>query len=86
MPDRTFPDLPPVPFLQPTPVELVVPREPLRAIGEVMEISIHDIVNDPHRKRQVAHLWRIRCRIANETWLRSRLEAFAYDAWLAANL
>ena len=86
MADRVFPEFPPAPFLRPTPVELVVPREPLRAIGEVMAISIHDIVNDPRCKRQVAHLWRIRCRIASEAWLRRRLEDLAYDAWLAANL
>ena len=86
MPDRAFPELPPPPLQWPTPIELVQPREPLRAIGELMAISIHDIVNDAQRKRQVEHLWRIRCRIANEAWLRRRLESLAYDAWIAAHL
>lgn len=74
MADRTLPDLPQPPLLRPPRVELVVPAEPLRAIGEVLNISIHDIVNEAHRKRQVAALWRLSRWIENDAWLRRRFD------------
>ena len=70
MADRSFPSKPSPLRLRPVAVERIVPHEPLRAIGEVASITIHDIVNDSEKKRIVARFWRIRCRIANEDWLR----------------
>jgi len=86
MADRTFPDLPPAPFLRPTPVELVMPRRPLVAIFQSLGISIHDMVNDPRHRWNVRGFYRITRRIENEAWLRRRFEEKEYEAWIDAHL
>ena len=84
MADRSFPELPAPPPFHPTPVERVVPREPLRAIGELLAISIHDVVNDRRHKRAVAGFYRISRRIENDAWLRRQLDDLAVEGRITA--
>ena len=86
MADRTFPELPAPPFLRPTPIEIVVPREPLVSICEALALSIHDVVNSRHTKRAVLDLYKVTRKIKNEAWLRRRLAGIEYEAWLHAHL
>ena len=86
MADRTFPESPPPPFLRPTPIEIVVRREPLVSIREALAISIHDVVNSRRTKRVVFDLFKVTRKIENEAWLRRRLAEIEYDAWLQVHL
>lgn len=86
MADRSFPEFPPPPFRFPTPVEIVVPREPLTNIFQALGISIHDVVNGSAQRLVVRNLYRVARRIDNEGWLRRQLEAQAYEEWIDAHL
>ena len=86
MPDLGFPDLPRPPFARPTPIEIVVPRQPLVSICEALSISIHDVVNSPRHKRTAFELYKVTCRIENESWLRRRLDEIEDVAWIDAHL
>jgi hypothetical protein len=84
--DSSFPQLPSPPVVTPEPAELIVRREPLSAIRELLAISIDDIVNRGSCKRVVYELYRITRRVENESWLRRRLAAIEDEAWTAAHL
>ena len=86
MADTSFPEPAPPGFLWPVPVEIIVPREPLRSIRDALAISIHDIVNESRFKGHVAALWRITRLMERETWLRRQLDQVAYEAWVEAHL
>jgi hypothetical protein len=85
MPDSSFPDIPVLPLLSPTPIEQVVPREPLRSLEELLAITIHDLVNDSGRRRLVGDLYRISRRIDNDGWLRRQMTEMATDAWVESH-
>lgn len=86
MADLLFPDRPRVPPLSPASVVRVVRREPLTAIRETLDLSIHDVVNDPVHKRRVLDLYRTCRRIEDESWLRWALFEREREAWVAAQL
>ncbi len=86
MADLLFPDRPRVPPLAPAPIVRVVRREPLTAIREALDLSIHDVVNDPVHKRRVLDLYRACRRIEDECWLRWALSEREQAAWVAAHL
>ena len=86
MADRVFPERPFLPRPQPVAAELIVRREPLIAIQEVLSISIHDVVNERRCKRRVADLYQITRKIENEAWLRRQLRAEDERAWIASHL
>jgi hypothetical protein len=75
--DLTFPDQPtPLPPRPPA-VGHVVHRAPLSAIHEVLATTIHDVVDDPTRRRRVADFYRVTRWMQNEWWLRQAVEALA---------
>ena len=83
----TFPLERPTPsFERPVPVELVVRRQPLAAIRELLSISIHDIVNQGRLKLVVADLYKITRKVEAEAWLRLRLEEEETRRWIEAHL
>jgi hypothetical protein len=84
--DLSFPLVPAAPIPGPTPVELVVRRNPLSAIREVLAISLDDVVNESRLKRAVHDLYRATRRIEDERWLRRRLADMAAEAWIVAHL
>jgi hypothetical protein len=86
MADLVFPERPALPWARPAAVELVVRREPLAAIRQMLAISIHDVVNEPRCKCRVAEFYRVMRRIENENWLRRQLRAREEQAWIEAHL
>ena len=77
MRDSVFPDRPPVPLPVVVSVTQTVPSEPLARITGVLEISIHELVNDERCKRLVADFYRVTRRIENDSWLRRELAGYA---------
>ncbi len=86
MPDLSFPVVPVAPPPSQAPVELVVRRDALSAIREVLAVSLDDIVNHRRFKLAVRDLYRVSRRVEDEAWLRRRLEDRAAEAWIAAHL
>lgn len=86
MPDLLFPDRPGVAPPAPAPVVRVVRREPLAAIREALDLSIHDVVNDAACRRRVLDLYRVCRRIEDESWLRWALSEREREAWVAVRL
>jgi hypothetical protein len=86
MADRSFPETAPPPFLRPTAVEIVIPRQPLANIFQALGISIHDVVNRADHRVHVRGLYKIARRMDNEGWLRRRFEQNAYESWIDAHL
>lgn len=86
MANLIFPETPSLPVRQPTAVVMLVRREPLVAIQELLSISIHEIVNDARRKDLVADFYRLTRRIENEAWLHRRQDEVRNEAWTAAHL
>ena len=86
VPDLSFPMVPRTPAARPTPVELVVRRNPLSAIREALGISLDELVNERRLKSAVSDLYRVTRRIEDESWLRRRLLEMAAEAWIAAHL
>jgi len=86
MANLMFPRSPSPPLREPTAVVMLVRREPLVAIQELLSISIHEIVNDAHTRHLVADFYQVVCRVENEAWLRRRLDEESSRAWTAAHL
>jgi hypothetical protein len=86
MPDLAFPDRPSLAPQESVSVVRVVPRQPLAAIQQLLQLSIHDVVNDASRKRLVADFYRITRRLENEAWLRRRELEQDGEAWFGSGL
>jgi hypothetical protein len=86
MANLVFPEPAPLPVHEPVPIVRIVRREPLRAIQELLAISIDHVVNDRRCKIVVADLYRTTRRVENEAWLRREIEQAEYEAWVRAHL
>ena len=75
--DRSFPERPASPGFEPVGTSIVVRREPLAAIREILSVTIDDIVNDPRVRWRVRDFYRITRWIENELWLRRELHDLA---------
>ncbi len=81
-----FPERPGALPHRPTPIELVVRREPLAAIRELLSISIHDVVNDARCKNVVADFYRVTRRVEAEAWRHRQVEDLEARIWILAHL